>query len=98
MSNLKISLSEVNQIASELRRINANLDDILEYTRNEMKSLNNIWQSDGYEMIRQRYEYFAKKFALEKETIEAYARFLDHIVTSYDSLESTITENASNFT
>lgn len=98
MSNLKISLSEVSQIASELRRINANLDDILEYTRNEMKSLNNIWQSDGSEMIRQRYEYFAKKFALEKETIEAYARFLDHIVTSYDSLESTITENASNFT
>lgn len=97
MNDIKISLADISQLANELRRINNNLDDVLEYVRNEMKSLNVAWISDGSEMIRQRFEYFAKKFIEESELVESYARFLDYTVNSYDSLETTITENAANF-
>lgn len=97
MSDIKISLSEVSRMANELRRINTNLDDVLEYARNEMKSLNVSWISDGSEMIRQRFEYFSKKFIEESQIVESYAKFLDYTVSSYDSLESTITENAASF-
>ena len=40
---------------------------------------------------------FSGKFIDESEVIESYARFLDSTVNDYDSLESTIVANASNF-
>lgn len=97
MEQIKISLNEVSDLACDIRRINENLNDVLEYVRSEMKSLSNIWDSDGSDMIRQRFEYFSRKFSEEKDTIEAYAKFLDHTVATYSSLESTISKNANGF-
>lgn len=97
MSELKISLAQVRECASELRRLNASLDEVLSRAKNEMRALSGIWQSDGSEVIRQRFEHFSHKFVEEKETIEEYARFLDRTAETYDSLETTITENASSF-
>ena len=97
MGDIKITIADVRNTAGELRRLNTSLDNVLEKTKNEMRSLSAIWSSDGSEMIRQRFEHFSKKFLEEKETIEEYARFLDLTAESYDSLESTITENASTF-
>ena len=39
--------------------------------------------------------YFANRFEKYRVLIDAYAKFLDTTVSSYDSLESTITGNAS---
>ena len=97
MSELKISLAQVTECAQELRRLNTSIDNVLTSAKEEMRALSAIWQSDGSEMIRQRFEHFSKKFTEEKETIEEYAAFLDCTAESYDSLESTITENASSF-
>ncbi len=97
MSELKISLAQVTECAQELRRLNTSIDNVLTSAKEEMRALSAIWQSDGSEMIRQRFEHFSKKFTEEKETIEEYAAFLDRTAESYDSLESTITENASSF-
>ncbi len=97
MSELKISLAEVRECAQEMRRLNTSIDTVLTNAKEEMRALSGIWQSDGSEMIRQRFEHFARKFIEEKETIEEYAQFLDRTADSYDSLESTITENASSF-
>lgn len=96
MENLKITLPEVTQIAAELRRISANIEDSLEFVKREMNSLASCWVSDGSEMLKQRFNHFSQKFAEQKEVIAAYARFLDYAVSSYDSLESTIYNNASN--
>lgn len=97
MEQIKISLNEVSDLANDIRRINENLNDVLEYVHNEMKALSNIWDSDGSDLIRQRFEHFSRKFSEEKETIEAYAKFLDYTVASYSSLESTISKNANSF-
>ena len=97
MSELKISLAQVTECAQELRRLNTSIDNVLTSAKEEMRALSAIWQSDGSEMIRQRFEHFSKKFTEEKETIEEYVAFLDRTAESYDSLESTITENASSF-
>ena len=96
MEDLKITLTEVAQIANEIRRINTNIDDSLQYVKKEMDSLGSFWISDGSEMIKQRFKHFSSKFAEQKEIIDAYAKYLDYVVSSYDSLESTIYNNASN--
>lgn len=97
MEQIKISLPEVSNIANQIRNYNQNLDDTLTFVNKTMNDLNSIWMSDGQETLLARFHKFATKFIEESEVIESYARFLDDTVSKYDSLESTIVANASNF-
>ena len=90
MDHIKISLPEVSDTAAAIRNYNANLDET-------MNELNSCWQSDGQEMLLSRFLKFSNRFQDESQVIESYARFLDDTVANYDSLESTIVTNASNF-
>lgn len=97
MNEIKITLSEVSSTANQIRSLNKNLDETLSYVSRLMNDLNSIWESDGEETLLQRFTHFSSRFIDESETIESYATFLDNTVSTYDSLESTITANASNF-
>ncbi len=96
MDNLLISLDEVKQLSSELRKLNEEISLVLSKSEKDMQSLSGVWESEGSKTIRERFVYFAKRFKEQALTIEAYARFLDYTVSSYESLESTITQNATN--
>lgn len=97
MNEIKITLPEVAQTAVQIRTYNASLDEILAHVSKMMNELNSIWLSEGEEMLLGRFQRFATKFVDESEVIESYARFLDNTVSDYDSLESSIVANASNF-
>jgi len=97
MDQIKITLPEVTNTAAQIRSLNTSLEDNLNYVKNLMTELNSVWLSEGSETLLGRFNKFATKFVDESETIESYAKFLDFTVSSYDSLESTITSNASNF-
>lgn len=97
MNEIKITLSEVSSTANQIRALNKSLDETLSYVSRLMNDLNSIWESDGEETLLQRFTHFSSRFIDESETIESYATFLDNTVSTYDSLESTITANASNF-
>ena len=95
--HIKITMPEVSNTANQMRNLNAQLDDVLKNITNLMNDLNSVWQSEGAETIIARFKHFSNRFIKESETIEDYCKFLDLTVQSYDSLESTITANASNF-
>lgn len=97
MDQLKISLPEVSNTASQIRSCNARLDETLSYVSKIMNELNSVWLSDTEETLLARFQRFATKFVTESEIIENYARFLDETVSSYDTLESAMAANASNF-
>ena len=97
MEEIRISLPEVSETAAQIRNCNASLDEILSSVNRMMNELNSIWISDGQEMLLSRFQKFAARFIDESEVIESYAQFLDNTVSDYDSLETTITANASNF-
>lgn len=97
MDKLNISLAEVKNTAEAIRSCNIQIDQQLQEAKKQMNDLSFVWQSDGSETIRQRFNQFASKFDLQREIIESYARFLDMTVTNYDSLESTIQANAGSF-
>ncbi|MDO5440652.1 MAG: pore-forming ESAT-6 family protein [Erysipelotrichaceae bacterium] len=94
--HIKITMPEVSNTASQMRSLNAQLDDVLKNITNMMNDLSSVWQSEGAETIVAKFKTFANRFVIESETIEDYCKFLDLTVQSYDSLESTITANASN--
>lgn len=97
MEEIRITLPEVSECAAAIRSCNANLDDILSYVNRTMNEISSIWMSEGQETLLARFQKFSARFIDESEVIESYARFLDDTVANYDSLESTIVANASNF-
>ncbi|MDO4500447.1 MAG: WXG100 family type VII secretion target [Erysipelotrichaceae bacterium] len=97
MEEIRISLPEVSSCASTIRVINASLDDTLSNISGSMRELTGVWKGTAGESIVSRFQKYATKFIDESETIEEYAKFLDYIVSTYDSIETTLTTNASNF-
>ena len=95
MANIHISLDEVKQAADELRSLNAAMFEELSDMQKEMNLLDASWISDSSQEIRARFHLLANRFESERERIDEYARFLDLTVESYESLESSITSNAS---
>lgn len=95
-NQIKITMPEVSASASRMRTLNAELDDVLKHITNMMNDLSSVWDSEGAETIVARFRNFANRFVVESETVEDYCKFLDLTAQSYDSLESTITANASN--
>ncbi len=97
MENIRISCNEVRDLAHEMRQINTEMLDALETAHHYMQNLANVWDSSGSEMIRERFEHFSSRFSEEKAIIDEYVQFIDRAAASYESLESTISQNASNF-
>ena len=97
MDNLKISLAGVKDTSGAIRVCNEQIYSALIEAKKQMNDLAMVWQSDGSEAIRQRFNQFAAQFETQKQIIESYARFLDTAVSSYDTLEATIQNNAGSF-
>ena len=95
MDQISISLNEVSETASRIRQLNQMMYDALSDMKKEMNLLSGTWISEGSEEIRSRFAMFAGRFDRQKTVIDEYARFLELTVSSYDSLESAITGNAS---
>lgn len=95
MANIHISLQEVHDTANQLRSLNMLMDEELNAMKSEMNRLDSSWISDGSLEIRNKFNLFSTRFEKQKETINQYAKFLDLAVSSYDTLETTITSNAS---
>lgn len=95
MANIQISLQEVQDTANQLRSLNMLMDEELNAMKSEMNRLDSSWISDGSLEIRNKFNLFSARFEKQKETINQYAKFLDLAVSSYDTLETTITSNAS---
>lgn len=95
MANIQISLQEVQDTANQLRSLNMLMDEELNAMKSEMNRLDSSWISDGSLEIRNKFNLFSSRFEKQKETINQYAKFLDLAVSSYDTLETTITSNTS---
>ena len=96
-NNIRITPLDISNSASQMRVLNANLDDVLNSITNDMNSLSSVWESSGAEALASKFKKFANRFVLESETIEDYCKFLDLTSQTYDSLETTITANANSF-
>lgn len=97
MDSLKISLAGVKETSGAIRVCNEQIYSTLIEAKKQMNDLAMVWQSDGSEAIRQRFNQFAMQFETQKQIIESYARFLDTAVSSYDTLETTIQNNVGSF-
>ena len=97
VEGIKISLGEVSATAGTIRTLNTSLNDKLLEIQKEMNDLAATWQSPAGETIRERFNGLVPAFENYKQIIESYAKFLDNTVSSYESTETQIQNNASAF-
>ncbi len=97
IEGLSISFDQVASTANTIRGLNTNLETILSEIKAEMNALSSSWQSDASDTIRERFNSLDPKFANYKNIVDAYAKFLDNTVTSYETTERAINTNASAF-
>ena len=95
MSTIQISLNEVSDASVRIKQLNELMYDALSEMKREMDQLNGSWISEAGQQIIARFHLFASRFGKHKSVIDSYVNFLQLTVSSYDSLESTITSNAS---
>lgn len=95
---ISISLSEVSRTAGTIRTLNNNLTAQLNDIKTQMNNLSATWQSDASETIRTNFNSMAnQQFENYRRIIESYAKFLDDTVSTYDSVETAINNNANAF-
>ncbi len=94
---IQITLGELTSIASNIRQLNANLTTCLEECKNQMNALSADWESESSETIRTNFNNHATHFEEYRAVIDSYAKFLDDTVTAYESAETSINSNASEF-
>ncbi|MDQ0194707.1 pore-forming ESAT-6 family protein [Paenibacillus wynnii] len=94
---INISLPEVSNTAGTLRSINESLSARLQEIKNEMNGLAATWQSEASNTIREKFKGMEPRFEEYKNVITSYATFLDNTVKGYESAESSINSNASQF-
>ena len=97
VEGIKISLGEVSATAGAIRTLNTSLNDKLLEIQKQMNDLASTWQSPAGETIREKFNSLVTAFENYKQIIEAYAKFLDNTVSSYEATESQIQNNASAF-
>ena len=95
MAMINISMNGVSDTAGKIRSLNQMMYEELNEMKREMNSLNGSWISDASEEIRNRFNQFSLRFDNQKEVIDSYAKFLDMTVSSYETLEAAVQNNAS---
>ncbi|WP_186580085.1 pore-forming ESAT-6 family protein [Aquibacillus kalidii] len=97
VEGIKISLNEVSNTAGQIRNLNQSLSVKLDEIKKEMNALAQTWNSDASNTIRTNFNALSPRFEEYRQVVDNYAKFLDATVTSYDSAESAINNNASAF-
>ena len=94
---INISLAEVSATAASIRSTNSNLANTLQQIKTQMNNLQNSWQSDAGNTIRERMNAMQPRFEQYREVVESYSKFLDQTVTAYNATESNVNSAASSF-
>lgn len=95
--SIQISTQVLIDTATEVRSINAAMDEKLKEINKNMNLLEETWKSDAATDIRAAMNNLQPRFEQYKNVVESYAKFLDKTAQSYETTEGVIQTNASAF-
>ncbi len=95
--SIKISTQVLMDTAQKVRDCNTTMDAKLADINKNMNDLESTWKSDAATDIRAAMNAMKPKFEEYQNVIESYAKFLVNTAQSYESTESAVQNNASQF-
>lgn len=97
IDGIQVNTQVLLDTAAKVRNINDIMDDKLLQINKVMNELEASWKSDGANDIRNKINGLKPRFAQYKDVVESYCKFLDTSAQSYETTETTIQSNASQF-
>lgn len=94
---IEIDTNTLVTTADKVKTINDGLDSKLADINKKMNELEADWQSDAASDIRAAMNALKPRFAKYKEVVEQYEKFLRNTAQSYESTESAVQANVSEF-
>ena len=95
----RINTSEIESVAGELERLNAQLKEQITESQRLINSLKGGWTGEAAEATSSMFNEFAKMYQEnDHELIESYAKFLRNgVATNWAQTETSNTELGSSF-
>lgn len=89
-NSIRINTDQVNQIASNLERLNTRLTEELKNSKATIDQLANIWEGEAAQATISSFDEFAAKYFQKYENIiTQYVRFLrDNVAQGYFDTET----------
>lgn len=97
VEGISISLAEVSATANTIRTLNTTLGTNLAGIKTEINNLSSTWQSDSATTLQSKINGMQTHFDEYQKVIDAYAKFLDDTVETYQTTETSVNSNASSF-
>ncbi|MBQ7186004.1 MAG: WXG100 family type VII secretion target [Ruminococcus sp.] len=90
-NSIKINTDEVEQIASDLERLNGKLEDTLNHSKQTINDLDDIWEGEAAQATISAYNSFAQTyFQTYKDVLDQYVKFLrQNVAKGYTDTETT---------
>ena len=95
--SIQVSTQVLVDTAEKVRSINNTLDQRLNDINKRMNDLEATWKSDAATDIRAAMNALRPRFEEYKTVVESYAKFLVNTAQSYETTESAVQSNASQF-
>ncbi len=92
-NKIQVQTQTLKNTASEMRKINKNLNNKLVEINKDMNSLESTWQSSSAMKIRQSMNKLKPRFDAYNSTVEKYCKFLDSAAKAYEDLEKVYGNN-----
>ena len=97
MNQISVSIDQVLDAASCLKKINVELTDCLEQMLSLMNQLESSWESETSSAIRTKFNALSPHFEQYARVIDSYAAFLIQTAENYQMTETTLRQNAESF-
>lgn len=95
--SIQVSTQVLLDTAGKVRDCNSTLDQKLAEINKSMNDLEATWKSDAATDIRAAMNALKPRFEEYKNVVESYAKFLVSTAQSYETTESAVQSNASQF-
>lgn len=94
---INISFAELTAKAQNIKKTSAEVEAILSQVKTTINNLDQSWKSQSSSDLIANFQNLEKVIKGHKETIDAYAKFLNDTVTTYSETESDISKIAQKF-
>ena len=90
MSELKIDLSEIESIATEIRKIKADMKNDVVAIKSAITKANNSWNTSNMTNLKKKFDKFITETGDFFESLEAYSNFMEQATGIFEQVESAI--------
>lgn len=97
LDGLNIDIQVVGDIAMNIKKIRASINEELQNIHNEMEFVEGQWKSDASTELKNKYQNFEKKTENFDDDLKAYAEYLFNVAKEYGYVEKEITTYAESF-